>query len=194
MNNQLVPIVVEKDSRGFERSYDIYSRLLKERIVFLSDVIDMNMANTVIAQLLFLEYENAKKEIKLYVNSLGGSAYAGLAIYDTIQHLKCPVSTIAIGTAASAAAMILAGGTKKRRFSLENSVILIHQPSGGAEGRASDIDITAKEILRLKDLYIDILTKHTRQDREKISKDVDRDFYMSPKLAKEYGIIDDIIG
>lgn len=194
MNNQLVPIVVEKDSHGFERSYDIYSRLLKERIVFLSDVIDMNVANTVIAQLLFLEYENAKKEIKLYINSHGGMVYAGHAIYDTIQHLKCPVSTIAVGMAASAAALILAGGTKGKRYSLGNSVIMIHQPHGGVQGQATDIEITAKEYLRIKDLYIDIISKHTGQKRDKVAVDVDRDFYMSPKIAKEYGIIDDIIG
>jgi len=193
MNNQLVPIVIEKDERGFERSYDIYSRLLKERIVFLTDAIDMAVANTVIAQLLFLQYEDPKKEIKIYVNSPGGSAYAGLAIYDTMQHLKCPISTIAVGMAASAASIILAGGTKGKRFSLGNSVILIHQPHGGAQGQATDIDITAKEILRLKDLYIDILAKHTGQKREKVLSDADRDFYMSPEKAKEYGIIDDII-
>lgn len=193
MNNQLIPIVVEKDPRGFERSYDIYSRLLKERIIFLTDAIDMAVANTVIAQLLFLQYEDPKKEVKLYINSPGGSAYAGLAIYDTIQHLKCPVSTIAVGLAASAAALILAGGGKGKRFSLGNSVIMIHQPHGGAQGQASDIEISAKEYLRIKDIYIDIIAKHSGQKREKVATDVDRDFFMSPEIAKTYGIIDDII-
>jgi len=152
MTNQLVPIVVEKDPLGFERSYDIYSRLLKERIIFLTDVIDMITANTVIAQLLVLQYEDSKKEIKIYINSPGGSAYAGLAVYDTIQHLKCPVSTIAVGMAASAAALILAGGVKGKRYSLGNSVIMIHQPHGGAQGQATDIEISAKEYLRVKDI------------------------------------------
>ncbi|MBU1016660.1 MAG: ATP-dependent Clp protease proteolytic subunit [Patescibacteria group bacterium] len=193
MTNQLVPIVVEKDPRGFERSYDIYSRLLKERIIFLTDVIDMITANTVIAQLLFLQYEDSKKEIKIYINSPGGSAYAGLAVYDTIQHLKCPVSTIAVGMAASAAALILAGGVKGKRYSLGNSVIMIHQPHGGAQGQATDIEISAKEYLRVKDIYIDILAKHCGQKREKVAMDVDRDFFMSPGAAKNYGIIDDII-
>ncbi|MFH1566204.1 MAG: ATP-dependent Clp protease proteolytic subunit [bacterium] len=193
MNNQLIPIVVEKDPKGFERSYDIYSRLLKERIVFLTDAIDMNVANTVIAQLLFLQYEDPKKEVKLYVNSPGGSAYAGLAIYDTIQHLKCPIATIAVGMAASAAALILAGGTKGKRYSLGNSVIMIHQPHGGAQGQATDIEISAKEYLRVKDLYIDIIAKHSNQKKEKVAIDVDRDFFMSPTVAKSYGIIDDII-
>ncbi|OIP97180.1 ATP-dependent Clp protease proteolytic subunit [candidate division WWE3 bacterium CG09_land_8_20_14_0_10_39_24] len=193
MKNQLVPIVVEKDSRGFERSFDIYSRLLKERIVFLTDAIDMAVANTVIAQLLFLQYEDPKKDIKLYINSPGGSAYAGLAVYDTIQHLKCPISTISVGMAASAAALILAGGAKGKRYSLGNSVIMIHQPHGGAQGQATDIEISAKEYLRVKDLYIDIIAKHSCQKREKVAIDVDRDFFMSPKIAKDYGIIDDII-
>jgi len=193
MTNQLVPIVVEKDPLGFERSYDIYSRLLKERIIFLTDVIDMITANTVIAQLLFLQYEDSKKEIKIYINSPGGSAYAGLAVYDTIQHLKCPVSTIAVGMAASAAALILAGGVKGKRYSLGNSVIMIHQPHGGAQGQATDIEISAKEYLRVKDIYIDILAKHCGQKREKVAMDVDRDFFMSPGAAKNYGIIDDII-
>jgi len=190
---QAVPVVVETDPRGFERVYDIYSRLLKERIVFLTGPIVDASANIIIAQLLHLQAEDPKKDIKMYINSPGGSAYAGLAIYDTMCHLKPNITTIAVGTAASAATLLLAAGTKGKRFSLPHSLIHIHQPIGQAGGQASDIAIDAKEILRLKDLYANILAKHTRQRRTKITRDIDRDFYMTAQQAKEYGIIDKII-
>jgi len=190
---QLVPMVVEKDGRGYERAYDIYSRLLKERIVFVSGQISDLSANTTIAQLLYLQSEDEKKDIKMYINSPGGSIYAGLAIYDTMQHLKCPISTIAVGTAASMGSLLLAAGAKGKRSALPHSMIHIHQPLGGAEGQATDIEITAKEILRLKDLLTEILAKHTGRPKEKISHDADRDFYMTAETAKEYGIIDKVI-
>lgn len=190
---QLIPMVVEKDGHGYERAYDIYSRLLKERIVFVSGPITDPGSNTIIAQLLYLQSEDEKKDIKMYINSPGGSIYAGLAIYDTIQHLKCPVSTIAVGTAASMGSLILAAGEKGKRFSLPHSMIHIHQPLGGVEGQATDIEITAKEILRLKDLLTDLMVKHTGQAKEKILRDADRDFYMTAEQAKEYGIIDKVI-
>ncbi|MEK7595431.1 MAG: ATP-dependent Clp protease proteolytic subunit [Patescibacteria group bacterium] len=190
--SQLVPIVVEKDPKGYERSYDIYSRLLKDRIVFLQDAIDSAVANTVIAQLLFLQAENPKEDVKLYINSPGGSVYSGMAVYDTIKHLSCDVSTICIGMAASMASLILSAGTKGKRYALPNSIILIHQPlTQGMEGQASDIEIHAKELLRLKDLSADVIAKNTGQKKEKVLKDMDRDFFMTAKDAKAYGIIDE---
>ena len=187
-----VPIVVEQSSRG-ERSYDIYSRLLKDRIVFVTGPIDDNMANVVIAQLLFLESEDPDKDIHLYINSPGGSVSAGMAIYDTMQYIKCPVSTICAGQAASMAAILLAGGEKGKRTSLPNSRIMIHQPLGGARGQATDIEIQAKEILRMRSLLNDILVQHSGQKLDRIEQDTDRDFFMSPKEALEYGLIDRII-
>lgn len=189
---QYVPFVVEKTGYG-ERSYDIYSRLLEERIVFLTGPINDAVANTIIAQLLYLQSTDPKKDVYMYINSPGGSAYAGLAIYDTIQHLRPDVSTIVVGTAASAASLLLSSGTKGKRLSLPHSLIHIHQPLGGAEGQASDIEISAREILRLKDLYADLLSKHSNKKRVQIMKDIDRDYYMTPELAKEYGLIDKII-
>ena len=195
IDNQFVPIVVEPDSKGYDRSYDIYSRLLKERIVFLTGEIGMEVANTVIAQLLYLQAEDSEKEIKLYINSPGGSVYSGLAIYDTIKQLKPDVSTICVGTAASMASMILAGGTKGKRYALEHSLVLIHQPlmSGGPGGQASDIEIHAKEILRLKALSYELLSKDSGTPLQKIEKDADRDYHMSAEEAKKYGIIDKIL-
>ena len=189
----LIPTVIEKEINGFERAYDIYSRLLKDRIIFVPGTITDDVANTVIAQLLFLQAEDAKKEIKMYINSPGGEIYAGLAIYDTMKHLTCPISTIAIGVAASMASLILSSGTKGKRLALPNAMILIHQPLGGAQGQASDVEITAKEILRLKDLTTDILAKNTGQKKNQIEKDVDRDYYMTAEKAKQYGIIDKIL-
>lgn len=190
--NSLVPMVVEQKG-GYERAYDIFSRLLKDRIVFLGSEIDADVANLVIAQLLFLTAEDSKKDIQLYINSPGGSATAGLAIYDTIQYIKPDVSTICIGQAASAAAILLAGGAKGKRFSLPNSRIMIHQPLGGAEGQATDIEIRAKEILRIKKLINEMLARDTGQKLDKIEKDTDRDFFMSSEEAVKYGLIDKII-
>lgn len=177
-----------------ERAFDIYSRLLKERIVFITGPITDGSANIIVAQLLFLQSEDPKKEIQLYINSPGGQSYAGLAIYDTIRYLKPDVSTIAVGAVASAATLLLAAGSKGRRFSLPHSVIHIHQPIGQAGGQASDIEIDAKEILRLRGLYAETLAKHTGQSEEKILKDIDRDFYMTPETARVYGIIDKVVG
>jgi ATP-dependent Clp protease protease subunit len=193
INMNLVPMVVEQTNRG-ERAYDIYSRLLKDRIVFLGGPIDDNIANLVIAELLFLAGEDPDKEIFLYINSPGGSVYSGMAIYDTIQHIKPVVSTICVGMAASMAAILLAAGSKGKRFGLPNSRVLIHQPhiQGGVGGQATDIEIQAKEILRMREVGSNILAKHTGQPYEKIEKDVDRDYWMSAQEAKEYGIIDDI--
>lgn len=188
----LVPIVVEQSARG-ERAYDIYSRLLKDRIIFLGGAIEENMANLVIAQLLFLEAEDPDKDIFLYINSPGGVVTAGLAIYDTIQYIKPDVVTICIGQAASMGAVLLASGAEGKRYSLPHSRIMIHQPLGGAQGQATDIEIRAKEILRLRELLNGILSKHTGQSIRKINKDVDRDFYMSAKEALEYGLIDKIV-
>lgn len=192
MNNYLVPTVIEKTTQG-ERAYDIYSRLLKERIIFLSGPVTDALANTVIAQLLFLENEDAKKDITLYVNTPGGSVSAGLAIYDTMQYVKPAVSTVCVGIAASMGAVLLAAGTKGKRFSLPNAEILLHQIMGGAQGQASDIEITARQILKLKDRLNKILVHHTGQSLGKIEKDTDRDFYFSAGEAKDYGIIDAII-
>jgi len=188
----LVPIVIEKDGRG-ERAYDIYSRLLKERIVFLGTSIDDNVANIIIAQLLFLESEDPAKDIFLYINSPGGYLTSGLAIYDTMQYVKPSIVTMCIGQAASMGAVLLAGGEKGKRYALPHSRILIHQPLGGAQGQASDIDIQAKEILRMRTEINKIFTKHTGQSVEKIAADTERDFFMSPEQAIEYGIIDQIV-
>jgi len=188
----LVPMVIEQTGRG-ERSYDIYSRLLKDRIVFIGQEIDDHVANIVIAQLLFLESEDPDKDIYLYINSPGGIVTAVLAIYDTMQYVKCPVSTICVGQASSMAAVLLAAGEKDKRIALPNARIMIHQPLGGAQGQATDIDIQAREILRVKQTVNGILAKHTGQSIEKITLDTDRDFFMSAEEAKAYGIIDRII-
>jgi len=188
----LVPMVVEQTNRG-ERSYDIYSRLLKERIVFIGTPIDDNVSNSVVAQLLFLEADNPDKDINVYINSPGGSVTAGLAIYDTMQHIKPDVSTICIGQAASMGALLLTAGAAGKRFALPHARIMIHQPLGGAQGQATDIDIQAREILRIREIINEILVEHTKQPLKKIEADTDRDFYMSPEQAKEYGIIDEVI-
>ncbi len=188
-----VPFVVEQTPRG-ERAYDIFSRLLEERIVFLAGPISDALANVIIAQLLLLQQQDPKKEIKMYVNSPGGSAYAAFAIYDTMQQLQTPISTIAVGMAASAATLILAAGNKGKRLALPHTLVHIHQPLGQAGGQATDIEITAKEILRLKDLYAQTLAKHTGQKTEKVMHDIDRDLNMTPEEAKTYGIIDKVIG
>lgn len=193
-NQILIPTVIEKTQLG-ERSYDIYSRLLKDRIIFLGSGIDDNVANIVIAQLLFLESEDSNKDISIYINSPGGSVTAALAIYDTIQYIKPPVSTICVGLAASAAALLLATGENGKRFTLPNSRIMIHQPlMQGLEGQATDIEIHAKEIVYMKKRLNEILASHTGQKITKIEKDTDRDFFMSAEEAKGYGIIDKIIG
>lgn len=192
MKDQLVPIVIEQTPRG-ERSFDIYSRLLKERIVFIGMEIDDHLANLVMAQLLHLESENPEKDINIYINSPGGTVTSTLAIYDTMQYIRCDVSTVCIGQAASGAAVLLAAGTKGKRFATPHSRILIHQPHGGASGQAIDIDIQAREILRTRQLLDEILAKHTDQPIEKIHQDTDRDFIMVPEQAKEYGIIDEVI-
>ncbi|HEY8341643.1 MAG TPA: ATP-dependent Clp endopeptidase proteolytic subunit ClpP [Calditerricola sp.] len=188
----LVPMVIEQTSRG-ERAYDIYSRLLKDRIIFLGTPIDDNVANIVVAQLLFLAAEDPEKDIYLYINSPGGSITAGMAIYDTMQYIKPDVSTICIGLAASMGAFLLAAGAKGKRFALPNSEVMIHQPLGGAYGQASDIAIQAKRILRMRERLNKILAERTGQPLERIEKDTDRDFFMSAEEAKAYGIIDDVI-
>jgi ATP-dependent Clp protease protease subunit len=188
----LVPIVVEKTPQG-ERSYDIYSRLLKERIIFLGSPIDDQTANIIIAQLLFLTASDPEKDIYIYINSPGGSVSSTIAIYDTIQYIKSDVSTTCIGMAASGAALILASGTKGKRFSLPNSRIMLHQPLGGAQGQVSDIEIQTKELLRIKKKINEILAYHTDQPLDRIEKDTDRDFYMTGEEAKEYGIVDEVI-
>jgi ATP-dependent Clp protease protease subunit len=185
-------MVVEQTGRG-ERAYDIYSRLLKDRIVFLGDTVDDNLANLIIAQLLFLESEDPEKDISLYVNSPGGLVTAGLAIYDTMQYIRPDVSTICIGQAASMGALLLAGGERGKRFALPNARILIHQPLGGAQGQATEIDIQAREILRVRDELAKIISRHTGQPLDKIHRDTERDFYMSGQQAAEYGIIDKVI-
>ncbi len=187
----LIPMVVEQTNRG-ERAYDIFSRLLTDRIIFIGGAIDDNVANLVIAQLLYLQSVDPDKDISVYINSPGGLVYSGLAIYDTIQYIKPQVATICIGVAASMAALLLSAGTKGKRYALANSRVMIHQPLGGAEGQAADIEIQAKEILRLRDVGNQIFVKHTGQSLEKIERDVDRNFWMSAQEAKEYGIIDDI--
>ena len=190
--DMLVPMVVEQDGRG-ERAYDIYSRLLKDRIVFVGGEIGDAMANAIVAQLLFLQAQDAKAEISMYINSPGGSVTAGLAIYDTMQFLKCPIATYCVGQAASMGAILLAGGEKGKRFALPNTRIMIHQPWGGAQGKASDIEITAREILRLKEILNGILAKHAGKRIEEVEKDTDRDHFMSAVEAKAWGIVDQVI-
>jgi ATP-dependent Clp protease protease subunit len=192
MQMTLIPMVVEQTGRG-ERAYDIYSRLLKDRIIFLGGAIEDHMANLIIAQLLFLESEDPEKDIHLYINSPGGVVTAGMAIYDTMQYLKAPVSTICVGQAASMGALLLAAGTKGKRFALPHARIMIHQPLGGFQGQASDIKIHAEEILKLRDTLNGILASHTGQDMERVSLDTERDFFMASDAAKNYGIIDSIV-
>jgi len=189
--SHLVPIVVEQNNRG-ERSYDIFSRLLRDRIIFLGGPIDDAVANLIIAQLLFLEAEDPEKDIQLYINSPGGIIYSGLAIYDTMQYIRPDINTICIGMAASMAAILMAAGTKGKRSALPNSRIMIHQPSGGAQGQAAEIEIAAKEILNLRELTNNILAKHSGQPIEKVARDVERDFFMSAEEAKNYGLVDKI--
>jgi ATP-dependent Clp protease protease subunit len=188
----LIPTVIEKSHMG-ERAYDIYSRLLKERIVFLGDPISDNLANTIIAQFLFLESQNKEKDIKLYINSPGGSVTAGMAVYDTMQYIKPDVVTICIGMAGSMGAVLLSAGARGKRFALPNSEVMLHQVMGGAEGQASDVKIRAEHILKIKDKLNKILAKHTKQPLAKIEKDTDRDFFMSADEALKYGVIDKII-
>jgi ATP-dependent Clp protease protease subunit len=192
MRDQLVPIVIEQTPRG-ERQFDIYSRLLKERIVFIGMDIDDHMANLVMAQLLHLESENPEKDINIYINSPGGTVTSTLAIYDTIMYIRCDVSTVCIGQAASGAAVLLAAGARGKRYATPHSRILLHQPSGGAQGQAIDIDIQAKEILRNREVLDKILAEHTGQPAERIHADTDRDFIMVPEQAMEYGLIDEVI-
>ncbi len=187
-----MPYVIEQTHRG-ERSYDIYSRLLKDRIIFIGTAIDDDVANVVTAQLLFLESEDPEKDVSIYINSPGGSVTSGLAIYDTMQYVKPPVSTICLGQAASMAAVLLSAGAKGKRFAVPNARIMIHQLSGGFSGQASDIEIQAREALRLKHALDEILARHTGQPIERISKDTDRDYFMSPQEAKDYGLIDEVI-
>lgn len=189
----IVPTIVEKSQRG-ERAYDIFSRLLEERIIFLAGPITDLNANLVIAQMLYLASKDSKRDIKLYINSPGGSVTAGLAIYDTMQFLKCPISTICIGMTASMAAVILAAGTKGKRFSLPNAEMMLHQVAGGAQGQAADIEITAKQIIKMKGKLNQILASHTGQPLSKVEKDTDRDFYLSAEEAQKYGLIDEVIG
>ncbi len=191
--NYMIPYVVEQTGKG-ERTYDIYSRLLLDRIVFISGEVADEMANAICAQLLFLQAQDAKKEISIYVNSPGGSVTAGLAIYDTMQFVKCPIATYCIGQAASMGAVLLAAGTKGRRFALPNARIMVHQPSGGAEGKATDIEITAKEILRLKDVLNGILAKHSGKAFEDVVRDTERDYFMSAAEAKDWGLVDEVLG
>ncbi len=189
----LIPTVIEKNGQR-ERAYDIYSRLLEDRIIFLAGPVNDAMANSIVAQILFLASKDPKKDIKLYINSPGGSVTAGLAIYDTMQYVSCSISTVCVGLAASMGAVLLASGAKGKRFALPNSEILLHQVAGGASGEASAIEITAKQILKIRDKIHDILVVHTGQSLAKIKKDTDRDFYLGAKEAKDYGIIDNVIG
>jgi ATP-dependent Clp protease, protease subunit len=191
-NQMLVPMVVEQTGRG-ERAYDIYSRLLKDRIIFIGNGIDDDISNLIIAQMLFLQSEDAEKDISLYINSPGGSVTAGMAIYDTIQFLKCDVATYCVGQAASMGAVLLAAGAKGKRFALPNARIMIHQPWGGAQGQATDISIQAKEILRLRDRLNGILAFHTGKTLESVARDSDRDFFMSADEACEYGLVDSVL-
>ncbi len=188
----LIPMVVEQTNRG-ERAYDIYSRLLKDRVVFLGSPIDDHVANVVVAQMLFLESEDPDKDINLYINSPGGAVYAGLAIYDTMQYIKSPVSTICVGLAASFGAVLLAAGATGKRYALPHSRIMLHQPAGGAQGQAADIEIHAREILKIRETLNAILANHTGQPVERITQDTDRDFFISAEDAKEYGLIDEIM-
>jgi ATP-dependent Clp protease, protease subunit len=188
----LIPIVIEQSSRG-ERAYDIYSRLLKDRIIFMGEQVQDSMANTVIAQMLFLESEDPDKDINLYINSPGGSVTAGLAIYDTMQYIRPDIATICMGQATSMGALLLAAGAKGKRYALPHARVMIHQPLGGAQGQATDIDIQAKEIMKIKDLIHKILVKHTGQSAEKIRQDTERDYFMDAEEALRYGIVDRII-
>ncbi len=188
----LIPMVIEQSSRG-ERAYDIYSRLLKDRIIFMGEQVVDDMANIIIAQMLFLESEDPDKDINIYINSPGGSVTAGLALYDTMQYIKPDIATICMGQTTSMAALLLAAGTKGKRYALPHGRIMIHQPLGGAQGQATDIDIHAREILKMRDELNKILAKHTGQDLKKIRKDTERDYFMSSEEAKEYGIIDKVI-
>jgi ATP-dependent Clp protease protease subunit len=192
-NQVMVPMVIEQTSRGYERAYDIYSRLLKERIVFIGTPIDDYVANLAIAQMLFLQMEDVNKDINIYINSPGGSVTSGMAIYDTMQFVRCDVATYCVGQAASLGALLLAAGTKGKRFVLPHSRIMIHQPWGGIQGVAEDISIHAREILKLRDKINEILSVHTGQTLERIQKDTDRDYFMSAQEAKEYGLIDEVI-
>ena len=192
-NQTLIPMVIEQTARGYERAYDIYSRLLKDRIVFIGTPIDDNVANLIIAQMLFLQMEDVTKDISIYINSPGGAVTSGLAIYDTVQFVKCDVATYCVGQATSMGAILLCAGTKGKRFALPNSRIMIHQPWGGIQGAAEDISRHAKEILNLRDNINEILASHTRQPLDKIQKDTDRDYFMSANEAKEYGLIDEVI-
>lgn len=192
MNQVLVPMVVEQTGRG-ERAYDIFSRLLKDRIVFIGTAINDEVSNLIIAQLLFLQAEDAEKDVSIYINSPGGSVTAGMAIYDTIQFLKCNVATYCVGQASSMGAVLLTSGTRGKRFALPNARIMIHQPWGGVQGQASDISIQAKEILRLRDRVNQILSEHTGKPISTIEKDTDRDFFMSAAEAKEYGLVDEVV-
>ena len=188
----LIPMVVEQSNRG-ERAYDIYSRLLKDRIIFLGSAVDNEIANLIVAQMLFLESEDPEKDISFYINSPGGVVTAGLAIYDTMQYIKPDVTTVCIGQAASMAALLLTAGARNKRFALPNSRVMIHQPLGGAQGQATDIKIQATEILRMKDTLNEILAAHTGQEIEKVAEDTERDFFMSGNEAKDYGIIDRVV-
>jgi ATP-dependent Clp protease protease subunit len=190
--NNIVPMVVENTGRG-ERAYDIYSLLLKERIIFLGTPIDDQVANVIVAQLLFLTHEDPEKEIQMYINSPGGVIYAGLAIYDTMQMIPNPISTVAVGVTASFGTVLLAAGTKGRRYALPNATIHMHQPLGGAQGQATDIEIQAKQILRLKALLLGIMAKHTGQPLEVIERDSDRDYYLEAKQAVDYGLVDQVL-
>jgi ATP-dependent Clp protease, protease subunit len=190
--NDVIPMVVETTGRG-ERAYDIYSLLLKERIIFLGTPIDDQVANVIVAQLLFLNHEDSEKEIKMYIHSPGGEIYAGLAIYDTMQIVSNPISTVAVGVTASFGTVLLTSGTKGRRYALPNSTIHMHQPLGGAQGQATDIEIQARQILRLKDLLRNIMAKHTGQPLEVIERDTDRDFYLDAKAAVDYGLVDQVL-
>ncbi|MCX6338654.1 MAG: ATP-dependent Clp endopeptidase proteolytic subunit ClpP [Candidatus Aureabacteria bacterium] len=192
MNNQLIPMVVETTGR-YERAYDIYSRLLKDRIVFIGTAIDDNASNLVVAQMLFLQMEDPDKDINLYINSPGGAVTAGLAIYDTIQFVRCDVNTYCVGQATSMAALLLAAGTKGKRYALPHARLMIHQPWGGVQGAAADISIQAREILRLREKINELLAHHTGKSLETIARDTDRDFYMSSEEAKEYGLVDQVI-
>jgi ATP-dependent Clp protease protease subunit len=192
-NQTLVPMVIEQTSRGYERAYDIYSRLLKDRIVFIGTAVDDYVANLIIAQMLFLQMEDVTKDISIYINSPGGSVTAGLAIYDTIQFVKCDCATYCVGQASSMGALLLGAGTKGKRYALPNSRVMIHQPWGGIEGAAEDISRHAKEILKMRDRINEILVAHTGQSLEKIQKDTDRDYFMSATEAKDYGIIDEVL-
>lgn len=192
MGNYLVPTVIEKSREG-ERAYDIYSRLLKDRIIFLGTGINDDVANAVVAQLLFLDQQDSNKDILMYINSPGGVVYSGLAILDTMKHLNCDVTTIAVGMAASMGSLLLSSGTKGKRYALPNAMVHMHQPLGGAQGQASDIEIEAKEILRLKDLLAGILAENTGKKKATIVKDFDRDVHLTAQQAKEYGLIDEII-